>query len=33
LIDPEECVGSHRGRVSCRDRLGGLLRYYRRQVA
>jgi hypothetical protein len=33
LIDPEECVGSHRGTFSSLDRLGGMLRHYRRQVA
>jgi putative transposase len=31
LIDPRE--GSGRGRVKCRERLGGLLRYYHRDAA
>lgn len=33
LIDPEECVGSDHGRVTCRERLGGMLRYYHRLAA
>ncbi len=30
LIDPDETAGRTRGRVQCRQRLGGLLRYYYR---
>ena len=33
LIDPDQYVGSDHGRVLCRDRLGGMLRYYHRSVA
>ncbi len=33
LIDPQEQVGATDGRVACRERLGGLLRYYYRQAA
>ena len=33
LIDPQEQVGATDGSVECRERLGGLLRYYYRQVA
>jgi transposase InsO family protein len=33
LIAPEPGLESHRGRVRRRDRLGGLLRYYYRDVA
>ncbi|KPK51216.1 MAG: hypothetical protein AMK72_00100 [Planctomycetes bacterium SM23_25] len=30
LIMPEEGVGAAQGEVRCRERLGGLLRYYHR---
>ena len=33
LIDPEHEVGSVHGSVACRDRLGGILRYYYRDAA
>ncbi len=33
LIDPREEVGATDGSVTCRERLGGLLRYYYRQAA
>ena len=33
LIEPRGGVGSDRGRVECRERLGGMLRYYRRAAA
>jgi len=33
LIAPEPGLGNHRGQVRRRDRLGGLLRYYYRDVA
>ena len=33
IIDPGAEVGRQDGRVACRQRLGGLLRYYYRQVA
>jgi transposase InsO family protein len=33
LIDPQEEVGAADGSVACRERLGGLLRYYYRQAA
>jgi hypothetical protein len=33
LIDPQEDVGATDGSVECRERLGGLLRYYYRQAA
>ncbi len=33
LIDPGEEVGVTEGSISCRQRLGGLLRYYYRQAA
>ncbi|MHC4407295.1 MAG: integrase core domain-containing protein [Planctomycetota bacterium] len=33
LIDPRDEIGSTDGSVSCRKRLGGLLRYYYRQAA
>ena len=32
LIEPEEDVGTQKGRVVCRRRLGGLLRYYYRKA-
>jgi len=33
LIDPQEEVGAADGSVECRERLGGLLRYYYRRAA
>jgi transposase InsO family protein len=33
LIDPREEIGATDGPVACRERLGGLLRYYYRQAA
>ncbi len=33
LIDPGEKVGVTEGAIACRQRLGGLLRYYYRQAA
>ena len=33
LICPGETVGSSKGRVACRERLGGMLKYYYRQAA
>jgi transposase InsO family protein len=33
LIDPSENVGDSNGDVQCRERLGGMLRYYYRQAA
>jgi putative transposase len=33
LIDPENEIGHVRGRIVCRERLGGMLRYYYRKAA
>ena len=33
LIDPGEEVGRTAGEVECRERLGGILRYYHRKAA
>ena len=33
LIDPGEEVGRTTGKVACRERLGGILRYYYRKAA
>ena len=33
LIDPGEEVGRTTGEVACRERLGGILRYYYRKAA
>ena len=33
LIDPGPEVGRQTGDIQCRERLGGLLRYYHRQAA
>jgi hypothetical protein len=33
LIEPCEEVGSTAGVVACRERLGGMLRYYHRKAA
>ena len=33
LIDPQHEIGSLEGAVACRERLGGVLRYYHRKAA
>ena len=33
LIDPPQGIGSLEGKVACRERLGGVLRYYHRNAA
>ena len=33
LIDPEKGVGAVAGKIECRERLGGMLKYYHRQAA
>jgi putative transposase len=33
IIEPGEEVGQHDGEIECRERLGGLLRYYYRNAA
>ncbi len=33
LIEPDETAGRTEGRVACRERLGGMLRYYYREAA
>ncbi len=33
LIEPDEGVGDIAGKIECRERLGGLLRYYHRAAA
>lgn len=33
LIDPQHEIGSLEGSVACRERLGGILRYYHRDAA
>ena len=33
LIDPEKGVGAVAGKIECRERLGGLLKYYHRRAA
>ncbi len=33
LIEPEEEIGLHEGEIRCRERLGGLLRFYYREAA
>ena len=33
LIDPPHGIGSLEGNMACRERLGGLLRYYYRRAA
>jgi len=32
LIDPGQQIGSEAGKIECRERLGGLLRYYHRSA-
>ena len=33
IIEPKEEVGQGHGEIECRERLGGLLRYYHRKAA
>ncbi|MEO2034163.1 MAG: integrase core domain-containing protein, partial [Planctomycetaceae bacterium] len=33
LIDSEKGVGAVAGKIECRERLGGMLKYYHRRVA
>ena len=33
LIDPEKRVGAVAGKIECRERLGGMLKYYHRRAA
>ena len=33
IIDPGEEVGRCEGKIQCRERLGGMLRYYHRDAA
>ena len=33
LIEPEKGVGQITGKIRCRERLGGMLKYYYRQAA
>ena len=33
LIGPDEVVGSVAGKIECRERLGGMLKYYHRRAA
>jgi putative transposase len=33
LIEPDEATGSENGTIDCRERLGGMLKYYHRRVA
>ena len=33
IIEPGDEVGRHHGEIKCRERLGGLLRYYFRDAA
>ena len=33
LIEPDETVGCIDGGIGCRERLGGMLKYYHRQAA
>ena len=33
IIDPEDEVGKILGKIECRERLGGMLRYYYRDAA
>ena len=33
LIEPDETVGRTEGQIACRERLGGMLRYYYREAA
>ena len=33
LIDPGEEVGRESGEITCRERLGGMLKYYYREAA
>ncbi len=33
LIEPDDEIDQHQGEIQCRERLGGLLRYYHRAAA
>lgn len=33
IIDPEGDVGAIAGKIECRERLGGMLKYYQRRAA
>jgi len=33
IIDPADQVGSNVGEINCRERLGGMLKYYHRDAA
>ena len=33
LIDPSDNVGAVAGKIECRERLGGMLKYYHRRAA
>jgi hypothetical protein len=33
IIQPEPSVGNSEGEIACRERLGGLLKYYHRRAA
>ena len=33
LIEPDEATGSENGTIDCRERLGGMLKYYHRRAA
>ena len=33
IIEPEDSVGRRDGPIDCRERLGGLLKYYHRPAA
>jgi hypothetical protein len=33
IIDPEDNVGAIAGKIECRERLGGMLKYYHRRAA
>lgn len=33
LIEPSDEVGAVAGKIECRERLGGLLKYYHREAA
>ena len=33
ILEPGDEVGRHEGDIECRERLGGMLRYYHRRAA
>lgn len=33
IIEPNDVLGSNAGQLTCRERLGGMLRYYCREAA